>query len=47
MTKSYYREILQKATEYAKKEVSIAPNIPINISFYDQLIDIKNCCRRK
>lgn len=41
MTKSYFREILQKAIEHAEHELSIAPNIPMNISFYKQLIDIK------
>lgn len=41
MTKSYFREILDDALSQAKKEYEDSPNIPINQSIYNQLVDIK------
>ncbi len=41
MTKKYYREIVDKALVQAKEEYSLFPNIPMNISIYNQIIDIK------
>lgn len=41
MTKSYFRKILDDALSQAKKEYENSPNIPINQSIYNQLMDIK------
>ena len=41
MTKSYYREILEKALKQAKEEYKISPDISFNRSIYNQLVDIK------
>lgn len=41
MTRSYYREILDKALRQAKEEYKISPNISFNRSIYHQLVDIK------
>ncbi|WP_300685983.1 hypothetical protein [Chryseobacterium sp.] len=41
LTKKYYREIVEKALAQAKEEYEQFPNDPMNISFYNQLVDIK------
>lgn len=40
-TKKYYQEIVEKALTQAQKEYEQSPNIPMNISLYNQLLDIK------
>lgn len=42
LTKKYYKEIVEKAILIAKKEYDCSPNNLINISFYNQLLAIKN-----
>ncbi|MFK8269252.1 hypothetical protein [Capnocytophaga cynodegmi] len=42
LTKKYYKEIVEKAILIAKEEYDCSPNNSINISFYNQLLDIKN-----
>ncbi|GIM49740.1 hypothetical protein [Capnocytophaga stomatis] len=42
LTKKYYKEIVEKAILIAKETCDCSPNNPINISFYNQLLDIKN-----
>lgn len=41
LSKSYYREILNKALDQAKVEYESSPNISLNESIYRQLVDIK------
>ena len=41
MTKQYFREILFSALEKAKNDYLLSPDIPLNISIYNQLLDIK------
>jgi hypothetical protein len=41
LTKKYYLEIVEKALVQAKEEYKLSPNIPMNISIYYQLLDIK------
>jgi hypothetical protein len=41
LTKKYYQEIVEKALVIAKEEYEESPDIPINISLYNQLLDIK------
>jgi hypothetical protein len=41
MTKSYFKKILNESIIEAKEEHNIAPNISLNESIYNQLIDIK------
>lgn len=41
LTKKYYREIVEKALTQAKEEYEQFPNSSLNISFYNQLMDIK------
>jgi len=41
MTKSYFRQILETALKIAKEDYEQQPNLPINKSFYFQLLDIK------
>lgn len=42
LTKKYYKEIVEKAILIAKEGYDCFPNNSINISFYNQLLDIKN-----
>ncbi|MBP1163192.1 MAG: hypothetical protein ACN6N7_02580 [Chryseobacterium culicis] len=41
LTKNYYREIVGKALLQAKEEYERSPDNPMNVSFYNQLLDIK------
>ncbi len=41
LTKKYYREIVEKALLLAKEEYEQFPDTAMNISFYNQLQDIK------
>ncbi|BAP32285.1 uncharacterized protein CHSO_3248 [Chryseobacterium sp. StRB126] len=41
LTKKYYHEIVGKALLQAKEEYERSPDTPMNISFYNQLLDIK------
>lgn len=41
LTKKYYREIVEKALLQTKEEYEVSPDTPMNISFYNQLLDIK------
>ena len=41
LTKKYYREIVGKALLQAKEEYEQSPDTSLNISFYNQLLDIK------
>lgn len=41
LTKKYYREIVEKALLQAKEEYEQSPDTSLNISFYNQLLDIK------
>ena len=41
MTKKYYREILEKVIVQAKQDYQKYPEIPLNASIYNQLLDIK------
>jgi hypothetical protein len=41
LTKKYYQEIVEKALAIAKEEYEKSPDIPMNITLYNQLLDIK------
>jgi hypothetical protein len=41
MTKSYFKKILNESIIEAKEEYKTAPNISLNESIYNQLLDIK------
>lgn len=41
MTKKYFEEIFFSALEQARKEHEESPNIALNTSIYNQLVDIK------
>lgn len=41
LSKEYYIEILNNALARAKEDYENFPKVPIHISFYNQLIDIK------
>lgn len=41
MTKSYFREILDSALAQAKQDYENSPTVSLNVSIYNQLVDIQ------
>lgn len=41
MTKQYFKEILFSALQEAKKDYELSSENPLNVSIYNQLLDIK------